>query len=137
MTLLTKAWTAHEVADRFEEAAMTLRRLPPVHVQGYYSNWPPIIRTVAELWHEEHVPRRIIPPSAEAISRMEHTIQWVFWLDEEELRRLVWLRAENVRWRAICEYLGCGRTKAWQMWVMALLTIATRLNSMQAGDVGQ
>ena len=130
-------WTAHDVAERFEEAAMTLRRLPPVKVQGYFSTWPPIIRTVAELWHEERLPRRLGPPSAEAISRMEHTIQWVCWLSDEEARRLVWLRAEKVRWREICDHFCCGRTKAWQMWVMALLTIATRLNSMQAGAVDQ
>jgi len=132
-----ETWTANDVADRFEEAAMTLRRLPPVKVQGYYCTWPPIIRTVAELWREERVPRRLGPPPAEAISRMEQTIQWMFLLSDEEARRLVWLRAEKVRWREICDYFCCGRTKAWQMWVMALLTIATRLNSAQARGVDQ
>ena len=32
-------WTIEEVAARFEEAASTGRRLPPVRVQGYFNTW--------------------------------------------------------------------------------------------------
>ena len=34
------AWTIEDVAARFEGAASTGRRLPPVRVQGYFNCWP-------------------------------------------------------------------------------------------------
>lgn len=81
----------------------------------------------------DRLPMRLGPPTPDAISRMEETIQWIFWLDDEEERRLIWLRAERVYWKQICWRLGCGRTKAWQMWTYALLKIVTRLNSNLGG----
>ena len=80
----------------------------------------------------DRLPMRLGPPTPDAISRMEETINWVFWLEEDECK-LVWLRAERVPWRPICYRIGCGRTKAWQMWTVALLKIATRLNANQGG----
>jgi hypothetical protein len=126
-------WTVTDITDRFEEAAQTLKRLPPVRVQGYSSTWPEIVRTVMEQLQADRLPMRLGPPLPDAISRMEETINWVFWLEEDE-RRLVWLRAARVPWRPICWQLGCGRTKAWQMWTIALLKVATRLNSNPGGQ---
>ena len=37
-------WTIENVAARFEEAASTGRRLPPVRVQGYFNCWPAFVR---------------------------------------------------------------------------------------------
>lgn len=128
-----KKWTVTDVADRFEDAVYTLKRLPPVKVQGYFSTWPPIVRTVMEQLQEDRVPLRLGPPSSDAVSRMEETIQWIFFLDDEDERRLVWLRAARVPWKPICWRIGCGRTKAWQMWTIALLKIAMRLNAKQRG----
>jgi hypothetical protein len=125
-------WTVTDIADRFEEAAETLRRMPPVRVQGYSNAWPEIVRTVMEQLQADRLPMRLGPPTPDAISRMEETINWVFWLEEDECR-IVWLRAERVLWKQICWRLGCGRTKAWQMWTVALLKIATRLNANQGG----
>ena len=128
-----KKWTVTDVADRFEEAAYTLKRLPPVKVQGYFNVYPEVIRTSIEIMQGEKLPMRLGPPSAAAISRMEETLEWIFWLDDEDERRLVWLRAARVPWRPICYRIGCGRTKAWQMWTYALLKIVTRLNAKQGG----
>ena len=130
---MSKKYTVTDVADRFEEAAQTLHRLPRVGVQGYFNAMPPVIRTAAEVLQEEKLPMRMGPPSADAISRMEEVLDWIWWLDDEEERRLVWLRAERVIWKRICWRLGCGRTKAWQMWTYALLKIVTRLNAKQGG----
>ena len=129
----SKKWTVTDVADRFEEAAQTLKRMPPVKVQGYFNAWPEIVRTVMEQLQADRLPMRLGPPTPDAISRMEETIQWIFWLDDEEERRLIWLRAERVYWKQICWRIGCGRTKAWQMWTYALLKIVTRLNSNLGG----
>ena len=125
-------WTVTDIADRFEEAAQTLKRMPPVQVQGYSNAWPEIVHTVMEQLQAEKLPMRLGPPLPDAISRMEETINWVFWLEEDE-RRLVWLRAARVPWRPICWRIGCGRTKAWQMWTVALLKVATRMNANQGG----
>ncbi len=122
-------WTESAVSDRFEEAVYTMKRLPPVRVQGYFSTWPAIVRTVAEQLAEDKLPMRLGPPSAGAIARMEETIQWIFLLDDETERRLIWLRAARVPWRPICARIGYGRTKAWQMWVIALMKITIRLNA--------
>jgi hypothetical protein len=130
---MSKKYTVTDVADRFEEAAQTLHRLPRVGAQGYFNAMPPVIRTAAEVLQEEKLPMRMGPPSADAISRMEEVLDWIWWLDDEDERRLIWLRAERVIWKRICWRLGCGRTKAWQMWTYALLKIVTRLNAKQGG----
>ena len=39
-----RTWTADDVADHFEEAFRTLRKLPPAKVQGYFNAWPQIVR---------------------------------------------------------------------------------------------
>ena len=44
-----REWTADCVADHFEEAFRTLRKLPPVKAQGYFNTWPDIVRTSREI----------------------------------------------------------------------------------------
>lgn len=125
---MSKNWTVTDIADRFEEAVDTLRRMPNVKVRGYFNAWPQIVRTLREKLAEDKGEFRLGPPQPDAISRMEETIQWIFFLDSEDERRIVWLRAARVPWRPIYIRLGCGRTKAWHMWSVALLKIATILN---------
>jgi hypothetical protein len=121
-------WSPRLIADRMEEAVSTLRRLPPVTVQGYFNLWPAIKYTEREIWEMEKLPMRLGPPSAQAISRMEETLEWITWLDEVDERRLIWLRASKVRWKVICARIGTDRSTAWRYWVIALTKIATRLN---------
>jgi len=124
-------WTPKTVEARLEEAADTLRRLPAVKVQGYFSTWPPIIRDFWEAfgWNEAEV--RLGPPMPKAIDRMDETMLWLQWLEPDELR-LVWLRAEGVRWKVIAHRFGMNRSTAWRHWTYALIKIATRLNSVDA-----
>ena len=128
-----KHWTRRDIAERFEDALKTLRRMPSVRVQGYFNAWPPIVRTTMEILQMEVEPLRLGPPSAEAISQMEETIQWIFFLDTEEERRMVWLRAARVPWRPICGRLGVCRTTAYQLHKEALVKIATALNLKRNG----
>ena len=120
-------WTAEDVADHFEEAFRTLRKLPPVKVQGYFNAWPQVIRTEREILAMEPEPMRVWP-SAAAISRLEQTFDWVLWIEEAE-RKLVWSRAARVPWKQISGELGCDRTTAWRRWQLALTKIAARLNA--------
>jgi hypothetical protein len=69
-----------------------------------------------------------VVPSARDIQRMEDCIGWLAWLDPEDAR-IVWLRAEGVRWRQVCIRAGVVRSTAWRRWAAALLTIAKRLNA--------
>lgn len=124
-------WTVTDVAERFEEAVATLRRLPPVKVQKHFNSWPVVVHSTVELLRQEKKPLKLGPPSASAISRMEECFDWIFWLEGETERRIVWLRAQKVYWKQICWRVGYSRTKAWEIHTIALLKIVTRLNTRQ------
>ncbi len=119
-------WTVETVAERFREAAQIAHRLPPVRVQGYFNAWPDVVRQAWERNARDEVHWRF-PPSPEAIERMEETMRWVVWLPEE-MRHLVWMRAEKQAWRYICAHLGCDRTTVWRRWQKALQQIVDKLN---------
>ena len=120
-------WTADDIADHFEEAFRTLRKLPPVRVQAYFNAWPQIVRSEKEILAMEPQPMRV-RPSTSAITRLEQTFDWVLWIEEAE-RKLVWSRAARVPWKQISGELGCDRTTAWRRWQLALTKIAARLNA--------
>lgn len=120
-------YTPKDIEDRFEEAAATLRRLPDTRVPGYFSTWPPIIRAAVEAYGYDPARMPRIAPSPQAISRMEETFTWLTWLEPDDAR-IVWLRAEGVRWKPICWRVGLSRAVAWRRWVASLITIANRLN---------
>jgi hypothetical protein len=122
-----------EIVSRFEQAVYTLRRLPSAKARGFFSTWPPIVRTAEEIMLGEPDKYRMGPPTSEAITRMDETIQWIFLLDSEDERRLVWLRAAKVPWRPICQQLGFCRTTGHTMWKAALEKIATRLKNKRNG----
>ncbi len=126
-----KRWTQSMVADQLEEALKTLRKLPPVVVQGYFNVWPTIKYTEMEILQQEKLPLKL-QARTEEITRLEETFCWMACLDIEE-RRLVWKRAANVRWKAICYELGCDRTTAWRRWVLALTKISIFLNDRGSG----
>ena len=94
--------TPREIEDRFEEAALTLRRLPERNrPRGYASSWPPVVHDAMQAYgYTPEAPMRIVP-SAAAITRMEECFDWLLILDPEDAR-IVWLRAEGVRWRQVC-----------------------------------
>jgi hypothetical protein len=121
------SWTTEEVANRFHEAAITARRLPPVRVQGYFNTWPPIVRQAWEVLGADDAIYRSYPPTPQAVERMLEAMRWVQWLEVEQ-RHLVWMRADGYRWREITRRFGCDRTTAWRRWNIALLVVSERLN---------
>ncbi len=125
-----RIWTADCVADHFEEAFRTLRKLPPVKARGYYSAWPDFVRSTKEIAAMDPQPMRVWP-SAAAITRLEQTSDWVLWIEVTE-RRLVRSRAARVPWKHISAEFGCDRTTAWRRWQIALTKIASRLNARAA-----
>ena len=120
-------WNGEAVADHFEEAFRTLRKLPPVRVTGYFNAWPAILRSPKEIAGMTPEAMRVLP-STRAITRLEQTFDWMLWITVEE-RKLIWLRAARVPWKAITWEFGCDRTTAWRRWQLALTKIAARLNA--------
>ena len=119
-------WTIDLVADRFEAAAETAERLPPLRSQGYFNTWPDIIRQQWEGYAIEPDDRRE-PPTYAAVERMMETMTWVNWLEIEQ-RHLVWMRARRYGWREIATRLACNRVTAWRRWQRALQAVAEQLN---------
>lgn len=119
--------TDKDIALRFQEAVYTLKRLPKPYVMGYHTLWPPIVYTTWEIMAQERKPLRLGPPQPAAIDRMEEAFRWIAWLEVEE-RKIVWLRAARMPWRAICLQAGLSRTAATKVWLIAMLKIAKRHN---------
>lgn len=118
--------TPVEIENRFEEAASVLRRLPDPRPMGYFSTWPQVVRSAVEAYGWEPARSMRVPPTPQAISHMEECFAWLLWLDPDDAR-IVWLRAEGMRWKPICYRMGISRATAWRRWAAALLTISKRL----------
>ncbi len=121
-------WTAQDVANQFEEAIYTLKRMPKAVNLGCRSNWPPMVMTMLEQLQQDKKPMRLGPPLPEAITRMEQTLTWVSWIENEDERKLIWLRATRTPWKMICARFGVSKTTAWNCWCDILEEIATHLN---------
>ncbi|MDD3182649.1 MAG: DUF6362 family protein [Alphaproteobacteria bacterium] len=124
---MTERWTPSIVSDQLEEAILTLKKLPPVVVQGYFNLWPQIKYDPLEVLQQERKIIRLAASTA-AITRMEQTLDWMKWLEVEE-RKLIWKRAAKKRWKEICWEFGCDRSTAWRKWVIALTKISAHLNN--------
>jgi hypothetical protein len=120
-------WTTKMVEDRLLEAADVLNRLPNVGVGGFYAVWPTAMVEFADLVGQEPPKLRRPPPSPAAISRMEQTMTWLTWLEQQDAK-LVWARAERARWKLICWRFGISRATAHRRWEYALSLITWRLN---------
>ena len=120
-------WKKEQVAERFESAVQTLRRLPSVRVRGYISSWPEIIYSKREIVMMDRKPKRWTP-TTEAISEMEETCKWINLLTKIDDRKIIWYRASRLPWKEICVKLGVARSTANWRWQKAILTITKKLN---------
>ena len=121
-------WTPDDVANRFEDAAVTARRLPSANVQGYFNAWPTIVRSQWEMLATDEREVCRFPPSPKDVEQMLEVMLWVQWREGEQ-RHLVWMRARRYGWRDICTRFGMCRTTAWQHWQKSLATISAELNT--------
>ena len=131
--------TPREIEDRFEEAALTLKRLPNPPAsgpRGYGRSWPEYVHEAKHAYGYEEARMRVVPSAAE-IQRMEEAIDWLKLIGGDDPqaaadnRRIVWMRAEGQRWRQVCVHVGCVRSTAWRRWAAALLTVANHLNKQK------
>jgi hypothetical protein len=121
------SWTVELVESRIEDAAHVIRRLPAVRMPGYFNTWPTMLVEFADRVGREPERMRLPPPSAEAITRMEQTLEWLRSLNGEDAK-LVWARAEGTPWKYICCRFGIARATANRRYAYALALIAWRLN---------
>lgn len=119
-----------DIEDRMEEAALTLRRLPNPPgsgPRGHGSSWPEYVREARHAYGYHEARMRVIP-SAREIERMDEAIGWLILIPDPDDRRIVWLRADGWRWRAICNRVGVTRSTAWRRWAASFFVICKALN---------
>lgn len=120
-------FTIVDVADRLEQAAATLKRLPRVTVQGHKSTWPPMLREFMDAYGWDGARCRLGPPTSSQIDEMDEAMRWLLWLERYEVQ-LVWLRAGGARWKNVCYKLGFCESKLRTDWQMAIIKITLFLN---------
>ncbi len=118
-------WTIEKVAERFEECASVLNRLPDNDISGYSTYWPEIIYTEKEI-KRQPVKTLRLRPLPDAIDRMEETLQWILYV-HEDCRKLVWLRAYRTPWREIARQVGVSPRSVRRYWDRELSEVARRL----------
>lgn len=121
--------TSGQIMDRLEAAAITLRRLPnPTGsgARGYGGSWPDVVQE-AHLAYGYTAARIRVTPSAQDIANMDQALGWLSLLSDPIDRRILFMRAENHRWRSICHRTGLVRQTCHRRAVAALLTIEKRL----------
>ena len=121
-------WNSKLVTKCLEDAAETMGRLPNVRVQGYVSSWPSTVRQFWEAYGYDKPQLRLGSPTGESIDRMDRCLDWLSWLEPEEMR-LVWARACHIRWKVISYRLKMDRSTAWRHWTCAILKLTTMLNA--------
>jgi hypothetical protein len=58
---------------------------------------------------------------------MEETLGWTLGLDPVD-GKIIWMRAHNTPWKAICWKVGLQRSAANERWLYGLCIIAMQLN---------
>ena len=120
-------WTPELVKARLAEAADTLRRLPSARIRARLTAWPDVVQSASTAYGYEAARTRPAAPTPEAISRMDETLAWLFWV-ENEGRRLLWARAMGVPWRRLEDLDGRSHVTLKRAHDRLLDEIARRLN---------
>lgn len=125
-------WTTKQIADRLEEAADTLKRLPDKKVGQRTGYWPDVVHDFWEAYGWTSAAMRLGPPAPDAIDRMDETLGWLRWLEGDDAK-IVWMRACGTPWKILMRRFDVGRTTLWQRWTMGLIIISTKLGDGSQG----
>ncbi|KZD12527.1 DUF6362 family protein [Oceanibaculum pacificum] len=128
-------WTPEAVKARLAEAAEALRRLPSARLKARLSAWPDVVQSSAEAYGYDSAGMRPAAPGPAAISRMDETLGWLFWL-EAGARRILWARAMGVPWRRLEDMDGRSHVTLKRVQDKALATLAMRLNDHTNTKIG-
>jgi hypothetical protein len=131
---MTVVYTPQQVALQFEEALLTLHKLPPVRVPHCVTTmWLEMLRTPEEIQDQEPMPLRL-RATPDQITRLDQVCDWIVWVEEEN-RWLVWQRARGIPWNIISKKLGCSRPTAFKRWKTIFEVLAKRLNTPVKTDI--
>lgn len=122
-----------DIADRLEDAARVLRRLPNPPgsgPRGYGSPWPDVVHEAHLAYGYGSASMRVIP-SARDIQAMEEALGWLELVSDPLDRRILWMRAEGHRWAAVCRRVGLVRQTCHRRAIAATLTISNRLSKQK------
>lgn len=121
------------IIARLAEAADTIRRLPGGGAghTPLRAAWPAFVRDAADAYGWDDATARPAPPTAAAIDRLDETLGWIAAVPPPG-GRLLWLRANRVGWKSICECLHCSRDTAWRKWRGALVELAATIAAGKA-----
>lgn len=87
--------TAKTVREAFTDAVEIARRLPSALPKMPQTYWPEVVRNSAELYAAEGK-RTSAAVSAEEMKRYETVASWITFVDEDYVRRAVWMVASGV-----------------------------------------
>jgi hypothetical protein len=104
-------FSEEQIIAIFKEAVRTLKKLPPVRVQGYFNAWPEMIYTEREVARMDQK-SKVWRATPDAISRMEKAIGWLSLLEDTVERKIVWMRSSNIPWEIIKKTFGFSRVTA-------------------------
>jgi len=121
-------WSVAAIIERLEAAAATLRdmRMVGMRPRGYAVAWPDVVRNVWEAGLTAEVDVRPGVPSPASIDMADSVIGWLLLLDERQ-RRIVWARANRVKWKRIARMFDKSE-RCVQLWhKAAILCLVERL----------
>lgn len=101
-------WDRETVKDWFSSALYTVKKLPREKVQGYKTYWPGIRYTELELLQMDKKPIKLVASSFD-IARLDAVLDWIYWIKDLDVRKLVWMRAKRYPWKIICQKYGLSR----------------------------
>jgi hypothetical protein len=108
-----------------EDAADTMRRLPHVRGPRLAQCWLDYIYSKDDL-AEQQPKHRMLPPTPEALTKMDTCLDWLRWL-EPDVAKMLWMRAERTPWQIICQVYGAPKSTVLRHWRGALHTIQEKL----------
>ena len=120
-------WTEQMVWSWIREAARTLHQLPQAQIKQRLSSWPEVVHKAMDAYGSAPSSARIFGAAPEEIDRLDVVMTWLWWL-EPEARKLVWARAERVRWNDLAWFHKRSIRTLQNEHKAAVLVILHRLN---------
>ncbi len=143
-TLAPGTLAVQQVAERLNEAAATLKRLPGEARLGYRTSLPAPARDSRDVWmqagfdgdpHGLYKKQASQPrpgaPSGAAIDRMFEVLTWMCWISDRRVRKVMWGRALGVPWRVLEGRLDRRRQTLDRWCKTGLRTIARNLDAVE------
>jgi hypothetical protein len=121
-------WTSDAVVARLERVArfMMFDRVERPSDRGTMQI--DVVRSYWETYGREAARLSRVLPSGKEIDQIDEAVQWLFWIERQDDRDLVWARACHVKWRHLERRLGVGERGLRKRHRRLVLGLVLRLN---------